>query len=366
MESKDSSKAVDQPAPRVAVKSVAKKRLKTPTIYDVAEKAGVSKSLVSLVLSGSEGVSQAKRKAVLLAIEKLGYRPSRSAQSLAGGRTKTIGAIITDYKNLSYIGFLRGLREVADEAGFQVTISDLHNSPHFSDHAVSALLSMNVDGVIVAAEVPEDQQRIIGVPFVTIGERHFIHPKSDLVHGDNDDGMRQVVEHLHSLGHTKIVHITSFDGIGAKRREAFEKYMSKLGLEPRVFGYGQPATEIGGYLVAKDLIQNGEEFTAIATENDAQAAGVWAVLKENGIRVPEDVSLIGYDNSPITSDYFLKMTTIDENGIQIGREAARILLERMNRDSKKALKTVTIPPTLIVRETTAKAKAAPKKKSSRV
>lgn len=343
----------------------AKNSPKAPTIYDVAAKAGVSKSLVSLVLSESEGVSPAKRKAVLAAINKLGYRPSRAAQNLAGGRTKTIGAIITDYKNLSYIGFLRGLREVADEAGFQVIISDLHNSPHFSDHAISALLSMRVDGVVVAAEVPEDQQRIIDVPFVTIGERHFINPKSDLVHGDNDEGMRQVVEHLTSLGHTKIVHITSFDGIGTKRREAFTKYMTRVGLEPKVFGYGQPATEIGGYLVAKELIQNGEEFTAIATENDAQAAGVWAVLKEQGIRVPEDVSLIGYDNSPITSDYFLKLTTIDENGIQIGREAARILLERMNKDSKKALTKVVITPSLIVRETTGKVKAAVKKRAAK-
>lgn len=342
-----------------------KKPAKAPTIYDVAAHAGVSKSLVSLVLSDSEGVSPTKRKAVLAAIEKLGYRPSRSAQNLAGGRTKTIGAIITDYKNLSYIGFLRGLREVADEAGFQVTISDLHNSPHFSDHAVSALLSMHVDGVIIAAEVPESQQRIIDVPFVTIGERHFIHPKSDLVHGDNDEGMRLALEHLHSLGHTKILHITSFDGIGAQRRAAYNKYMTKLGLEPRVFGYGQPSTEIGGYLVAKELIENKEDFTAIATENDAQAAGVWAVFKENGIRVPEDVSLIGYDNSPITSDYFLKMTTIDENGIQIGREAARILLERMNKDSKKALRTVTIAPQLVVRETTGPAKAAPKKRAAK-
>lgn len=335
---------------------------KAPTIYDVAEKAGVSKSLVSLVLSGSDGVSPTKRKAVLAAIDKLGYRPSRSAQTLAGGRTKTIGAIITDYKNLSYIGFLRGLREVADEAGFQVIISDLHNSPHFSDHAVSALLSMRVDGVIVAAEVPEDQQRVIDVPFVTIGERHFIHPESDLVHGDNDEGMRLVIEHLHSLGHTKIVHITSFDGMGAKRREAYNKYMTQLGLEPRVYGFGQPSTEIGGYLVAKELVERGIDFTAISTENDAQAAGVWAVFKENGIKVPEDISLIGFDNSPITSDYFLKMTTIDENGIQIGREAARILLERMNKDSKKALTKVVIAPQLIVRETTGKPKAAPKKR----
>lgn len=335
--------------------------VKNPTIYDVAAEAGVSKSLVSLVLGGGDGVSAEKHEAVMAAIEKLGYRPSRSAQHLAGGRTKTIGAIITDYKNLSYIGFLRGLREVADEAGFQVIISDMHNSPHFSDNAISALMSMRVDGVIIAAEVPAEHQMAIDVPFVTIGERHFVHPQSDVVYGDNDEGMRLVVEHLHSLGHSKIVHITSFDGMGAKRRLAYEKYMTQLGLKPWVVGYGQPSTEIGGYLVAKELLENKAKFTAISTENDAQAAGVWAVFKEHGIRVPEDVSLIGFDNSPITSDYFLKLTTIDEMGIQIGREAAKILLERMNNKPRQAITKVSIVPQLVVRTTTSKVKAASKK-----
>lgn len=345
----------------MASKQVPAKPAKAPTIYDVAAEAGVSKSLVSLVLGGTNGVSAEKRDAVLAAIEKLEYRPSRSAQHLAGGRTKTIGAIITDYKNLSYIGFLRGLREVADEAGFQVVVSDMHNSPHFSDNAISALLSMRVDGLIIAAEVPAEHQLGIDVPFVTIGERHYLHPKSDVVYGDNDEGMRLVVEHLHSLGHTKIVHVTSFDGMGAKRREAFEKYMTKLGLKPWVVGYGQPSTEIGGYLVAKELVESKAKFTAITTENDAQAAGAWAVFKENGIRVPEDVSLIGFDNSPITSDYFLKLTTIDEMGIQIGREAAKILLERMNNKPRQNVTKVSIAPQLIVRSTTSKVKAASKK-----
>jgi DNA-binding LacI/PurR family transcriptional regulator len=115
----------------MASNSKTKPAVKSPTIYDVAAKAGVSKSLVSLVVSGDVGVSEEKRRAVLQAITELRYRPSKFAQQLAGGRTKTIGVIITDYKNLSFIGFLRGLREVADDAGFQVIISDLHNSPNF-------------------------------------------------------------------------------------------------------------------------------------------------------------------------------------------------------------------------------------------
>ncbi|MEY4494246.1 MAG: hypothetical protein RL570_361 [Actinomycetota bacterium] len=337
---------------------------KQPTIYDVALEAGVSKSLVSLVLGGASGVSAGKLKAVHKAIEKLDYRPSRSAQQLAGGRTKTIGVIITDYKNLSFIGFLRGLREVTDDAGFQVIVSDLHNSPNFSDHTVSALMAMRVDGLVIAAEIPESQQMEINVPFVTIGDRVYVHPKSDLVRGDDSDGMRQVVEHLVGLGHENIIHITGFGGMSIRRKDAFVKFMNEKGLEPRVLGHGQPTTEIGGYLVMKEILDSGEYFTAISTTNDAQAAGVLAALKEKKISVPSDVSVIGYDNSPITSDYFLKLSTVDEIGIQIGRDAARVLFDRMEKEPRKTVTKITIAPQLLARETTARVKRTSGRKST--
>ena len=335
---------------------------KAPTIYDVAAKAGVSKSLVSLVLSGDSGVSDAKRKLVVAAIKDLGYRPSKFAQHLAGGSTKTIGAIITDYKNLSFIGFLRGIREVADDAGFQVIVSDLHNSPNFSDSAVSALTSMSVDGIVIAAEVPELQIKDITVPFVTIGDRIYVHPTSDLVRTDDAEGMRLAVEHLVALGHKKIIHITGFGGMSMKRKEAFIKFMTEQGLDANVMGHGAPTTEIGGYLIAKEILDSGQEFTAISTTNDAQAAGVLAAFKERGVRVPEDVSLIGYDNSPITSEYFLKLSTIDEMGVHVGREAARILLERMNSAPRKPRTIVSIAPQLAVRASTAKVNTRSRKK----
>lgn len=338
----------------------AKDSRRVPTIYDVAAEAGVSKSLVSLVISGSSGVSETKRDAVLKAIDALGYRPSKFAQQLAGGRTKTIGAVITDYKNLSFIGFLRGLREVADDAGFQVIVSDLHNSPNFSDGVVSTLSSMRVDGIVIAAEVPESQQRQINVPFVTIGDRNYVHPQSDLVRGDDGEGMRLVVEHLVSLGHSKIIHITGYGGMSLKRKEAFIKFMKESGLDPQVFGNGAPTTEIGGYLVAKEIMDSGEVFTAITATNDAQAAGIISALKERNIRVPEDISVIGYDNSPISSEYFLKLTTIDEMGIQIGREAARVLLEKMISEPKKTRTKISISPQLAIRATTAKPRSKTK------
>ncbi len=120
-------------------------QLKPPTIYDVAKAAGVSKSLVSLVLRGESNVSEARREAVQKAIDELGYRPSRFAQQLASSASRSIGVVITDYKNLSYIGFLKGLREIFDDAGYQVIISDMHRSQNFADDPIDAFASMKVD-----------------------------------------------------------------------------------------------------------------------------------------------------------------------------------------------------------------------------
>ncbi|MEY4436965.1 MAG: hypothetical protein RL100_429 [Actinomycetota bacterium] len=327
---------------------------KQPTIYDVAERAGVSKSLVSLVLKGGDGVSADKKAAVLKAIEKLGYRPSKIAQRLAGVRTRTIGVLITDYKNISYIGFLRGLREVFDDAGFQVLVSDTHTNSQPVDDPTSALLSLQVDALIIAAEIPKIMNQKFSVPLATIGHRSNIHPDSDLIHNDDAHGMRLAIDHLIGLGHKKIILITGAGGISKQRRIGYEKYMTEKKLTPIIYGHGQPETEIGGYLVAKELIEKINSFTAIICSNDAMAAGVIAAFGEREISVPSDVSIVGYDNTPNTSDYFMKLTTVDDMGLPVGRETARLLLERIGGATPKKSVKVSIPCVLVERNSTTK------------
>lgn len=329
-------------------------RAKQPTIYDVAVVAGVSKSLVSLVLRGKPGVSEASKAQILAAIEKLGYRPSRFAQQLASTKTRSIGVVITDYKNLSYLGFLKGLRDIFDDAGYQVFISDLHRSPNFSEDPVDAFASMKVDGLVVATEVEGLRVQNLGIPVVTIGRRESIIDGSDVVFNDDLEGTRLITEHLYKLGHRKIAHLTGLGGIAKNRRLAFIKLAKKLGFEPLVFGVGQPTTEIGGYMGAKELLESGHKFTAVFAANDYMAAGAWSALREENIEVPRDVSLAGYDNTPISSDYMLKLTTVDEQGIPVGLEAAKILLERIGKKSTSPAKNVLIKPTLVLRSTTAK------------
>ncbi|MEY4321211.1 MAG: hypothetical protein RLZZ471_1152, partial [Actinomycetota bacterium] len=317
---------------------------KPPTIYDVAEKAGVSKSLVSLVLRGESSVSPTRKEAVQRAIEELGYRPSRFAQQLASNKSRSIGVVITDYKNLSFVGLLKGMREVFDDAGYQVIVSDLHRSPNFTDNPVDAFVSMKVDGIVMVSESASLGVAKVNVPIVTIGQRESTITGTDMVFNDDFEGSRLAIEHLIKLGHKHIAHLTGVGGIANMRKKAFVESMSSISKEPLVFGSGEPTTEIGGYMGAMELIKSGKKFSAIFAANDYMAGGALSALKEHGLRVPEDVSLVGYDNAPIASEFMLKLTTIDEQGIPVGRQAASLLLERIGHKGISKPKKILIKP----------------------
>jgi DNA-binding LacI/PurR family transcriptional regulator len=330
-------------------------RSSRPTIYDVARLAGVSKSLVSLVIKGESSVSDARRKAVLDAIAELDYKPSHFAQQLARQSTRSIGVLITDYKNLSYINVLKGLREIFDDAGYQVIISDLHRSPNFSEDPVDAFTSMHVDAIVFIAEPGGLRVRGISVPTVMIGDRERTVPGADIVFSDDAEGTNLVLNHLTQLGHCNIAHLTGVGGIASNRRKAYVSNMIDRGLEHHVFGANQPTTEIGGYMGAKEMLQSGTEFTAIYAANDYMAAGAISALAEAGKQVPGDISVVGYDNTPISAEYMLKLTTVDDMGGVIGRNAAMRILERLGAKAGSTASTprkILLQPNLVIRSST--------------
>lgn len=336
-------------------RTVPKSNGSRPTIVDVARVAGVSKSLVSLVLKGDASVSDARREAVMKAITQLNYKPSLFARQLASGSTRSVGVLITDYKNLSYINVLKGLREIFDDAGYQVIISDLHRSPNFAEDPVDAFTSMHVDALVFIAEPAGLRTTGLTVPTIMIGERENIVSGADVVFSDDAAGTTLMLNHLRELGHTAIAHLSGVGGIAANRRKAFLAQMKKLGLTELVFGLNQPTTEIGGYMGAKELIQSGKKFTAVFAANDYMAAGAISALAEAGLRVPDDVSVAGYDNAPIAAEYMLKITTVDDMGIAIGRNAALRILERLGAATGAAgakPKKVLLQPDLVIRHST--------------
>lgn len=329
-----------------------------PTIYDVARAAGVSKSLVSLVLHGSERVSEARRAAVLRAIEELGYRPSVAAASLASSRTRSIGVVVDDLENLWYLDLLKGMRDVLNLPGFHLSVADRNLNAHLDLDPVDAFLARGVEGLVLAAE-PDHARPTHDVPVVVAGAREQTDPTADVVANDDTAGARLATEHLLELGHTQVGHVTGSGRAAALRLSSYVATMDENGLRPAVAGGGDtPATEESGYRATRRLMAEHPGITAVFAANDTMALGALAALREHGLRVPDDVSLVGYDNSPLAQSRYLSITTVDDRSTDVGTEAARALLSRIEQPDRQPTR-ILLEPALVPRSSTALRAPAP-------
>lgn len=324
-----------------------------PTLYDVATEAGVSPSLVSLYLKDPERVSAKRRDAVHRAINELGYRPSRAATTLASNSTKSIGLVIDDYRNPWFVDLLRGMESVLSDLGYQVTLADSRPGEHRIKEATDGLLAMHVDALVLAAEPSTTMLDRIWVPTVVAGWRNGVPAGADLITNDDDAGGSMATKHLLGLGHERIGHLSGHDGASAHRRAGYLQAMAAAGVEA-VVAESDGTSEEDGYASACRLLDHHPGITAIFAANDTMALGAFAALKARGLSVPQDVSVIGYDNSPLAKSRFLDLTSIDNRSDVVGAGAARRLLDRLANPKLEAEETL-IEPTLVLRGTTAKA-----------
>lgn len=323
-----------------------------PNIYDVASEAGVSKSLVSLVLRGAQGVSPARRAAVEEAIERLNYRPNRAAATLAGNTSRTIGVVLDDYRNLWFVGLLAGLHQQLAPLGFRVAVADPLFNAHLDRTPVDGLMSLRVDGIVIATEPSDEMSAALDVPAVVAGNRDVRVPGADIVTNDDMVGGLLATEHLIGMGHRDIGHVTGGGGAARLRAEAYEASMLENGLRPHITR-GQGFTmESDGYQAALRLLDQNPSITAIFAANDTMALGAAGAARDRGLRIPEDLSLIGYDNSPLASANLLRLTTIDGRNGEVGAKAAQALLGRM-KDPDVPVRTMLVEPELVIRASTA-------------
>jgi DNA-binding LacI/PurR family transcriptional regulator len=322
-----------------------------PTIYDVATRAGVSKSLVSLVLRDPESVSERRRLAVLEAIEELGYRPSAAAASLAGTRTRTVGMVVEDFANLWFVDLLHGMREALEPHGMQVLMGDRRMSMAPGRDAIDAFVSMRVEALVLALDPPDDLGNLHGIPTLVAGERGVQPAGIPKVANDDVAGARLATRHLIDLGHTTIVHVTGVGGAARVRRESYEAMMEEAGLTPIVVGHGGDTGEADAATAARTLFAERDDVTAVFAANDAMGLGVMGALREKGLSVPEDVSVVGYDNSPMSQASYVQMTTVDDRSADVGREAAALILG-MIEGSVTEPSTLLLDPSLVDRSTT--------------
>ncbi|WEH14567.1 LacI family DNA-binding transcriptional regulator [Streptomyces sp. VNUA24] len=325
-----------------------------PTIRDVAERAGVSKSLVSLVLRGSEQVREEKRQAVLAAVDELGYRPNAAARSLSERRTRTVGVLLNDMRNPWFVELLDGLNSRLHDNGLRMLLADGHLNRRLGEDLTRTFTELRVDGLIAVGTLPPSEalRTAAGlVPTVVAGAREPTLPRVDVVAGDDQLGARLATEHLIGLGHRRIAHIAGDGVVGALRRRSFETVMREHGLGDLASVERGDLTEEGGYRATVRLLGTAQRPTAVVAFNDMACVGALSAAEELGLRVPHDLSLVGYDNTYVARLRHLWLTTVDNASHDVGRAAAQCLLDRI-ADPTRAGRLVLTTPTLEVRGTT--------------
>ncbi|MCX3288976.1 LacI family DNA-binding transcriptional regulator [Streptomyces sp. NEAU-H22] len=329
--------------------------MRAPTIRDVAERAGVSKSLVSLALRGSDQVRPEKRDAVLRAARELGYRPNTAARSLSEQRTRTVGVLLNDLRNPWFVDLLEGLNSLLHANGLHMLLADARLNRRTGQDPADPLLDLRVDGLVVVGTLP-DPAALGGVaeriPVVLAGSREPAPPGVDVVAGDDERGARLVAEHLIGLGHRRIAHIAGYGAVGELRRHSFEATMRRHGLAEQAVVEPSDMTEEGGYRTTVRLLSRPDRPTAVFAVNDIAAIGVLSAAEELGLRVPRDLSVVGYDNTSIARLRHVWLTTADNSSHEVGRRAARCLLERFE-GAGGAGRVQLATPTLEIRGSTA-------------
>lgn len=326
-----------------------------PTIHDVAARAGVSKSLVSLALRGSPKVSDHSRALVLDAAAQLGYRANAAARSLADRRSRTVGVLVLDLHNPVFAQILDGVQSEVRLHGYSTMLVTGGADPALEESELEKLLEFQVEGlIIIAHRLPGDVLRRVARerPVVVITRHEVTGPGIDTVSNDDVAGARLAVEHLVELGHRRIVHLSGGDNrISQDRQRGYLHAMraAHLARQARVVPGG--LTDVDGYAAAEVALALDPRPTALFAANDMSALGAIAAVQDRGLSVPGDVSVVGYDGMSLGALRSLSLTTVAQPLSDMGAEAARRLFDRLERPGRRAAH-VTVGVQLVRRGST--------------
>jgi LacI family transcriptional regulator len=330
-------------------------RRKPPTLAEVAKVAGVSQMTASRALNDRPGVSREKREEILLIADELGYVVNRAAQKLSSGRSRIIGMIAPLHTPFTS-ELVMGAGSAARASGYEMLLYSLVGSDRCPPSNVLQLLQQFADGVIVLLPYEFEYLGALAaarVPVITI-EHAVDEQRYPCIAADSYQGARAAVQHLAELGHRRVAFVTGNERLASAvdRRRAFEHLRAQLGLHrhPELIAEGD-YSQRGGFEAAKRLLRLRPRPTAIFAANDISALGVLSAVREAGLRVPEDVSLVGFDDIPLAAQVHPPLTTVRQPLQQMGRSAVNTLLA-MIAGIEAPSPLITLPTELVVRAST--------------
>ena len=328
------------------------------TIQDIAERANVSISTVSRVVNGTAPVSEDTRRQVLAVIEEAGYKPNLLAQGLAGGQSRMIGVLTQFISSPLYDHILRGINDEVQSKGYSTIFADGYWNEQKESAALDSFVERRVDGLIVLAGQISDENLLRyheRLPMIVVG-RGLPGMENRCIPLNNFEASRMETHYLIDAGHERIAYITglmdhqdAFD-----RRLGYLRALSEAGLkpDPELIFEGD-FTEPAGILAVERLLMRGRVFSAIMAANDQMAYGARLALYRRGIRVPEDISLVGFDDQPHSPYQTPPLTSAGWPAFEIGEAAAQALLSIL----KGTPYTMPIfQPRLYVRESVARSR----------
>ena len=294
---------------------------------------------------------------MLEAAAALGYRPNAVARSLVQRRTRVLGVMLSDLHNTFFADVLDGVAGRAGERGYKAMLNTGNRAVSGEAEAIETLLELRSDGLILAAprlDAARIAEAARSVPVVLVA-RTITASRVDCVSNDDTAGAALAVDHLVELGHRRIAHIDGGQGAGAQARRRRVRARHAAARAGRAGPHRPGRLHGGGRRQGRErpASPEGPRPTAIFAANDLSAVGALDALTRRGLRVPEDISLVGYDNTSLAALRHIDLTTIDQPREAMGRTAVDLLLERLER-RRTAARRVVMAPALVVRGTTAK------------
>jgi len=329
-----------------------------PTIIDVANLSGVSKSTVSNVISGKGHVAETTRATVLEAIDALGYRPNALARDLVRRHANTIGVLVGDLANTFYAELVKLIELHASEAGYTMIVCNTDGDLALERARVETLLERLVLGVVLLQfsgdDVVLDELRAAQVPAVVVS---CADERVDCIAVDDSAGMTLAVEHLYSVGHRSIAHVTGplvEPATRAARFAGFERAMADRGLNPRLLSAEWEEGGPAAIRRLRELVTEGPRLTAFAAANDVMAIRLIDALEAAGLRVPDDVSVTGFDGIELGAHLRISLTTVAQPRAELTTRGFELLLDRIaSRAVDGRSRKVQLDPVLVVRGSTA-------------